>query len=84
MVKKEEKRAMPESAQQIARAIKGLMAERRVTQQQIADAIGRTQGYVSERANGLDAWNTLELEVIARRLGFADAFALLAEVAKRR
>lgn len=52
---------MPEATRQIARAIKGLMAERGVTQQQIAHAIDRTQGYVSERANGLDAWNTAEL-----------------------
>ncbi len=75
---------MPEAARQIARAIKGLMAEKGVTQQQIADAIKRTQGYVSERANGLDAWNTAELEQIAKRLGFADAFDLMAAVAKRR
>lgn len=76
---------MPEATRQIARAIKGLMAERGVTQQQqIAHAIDRTQGYVSERANGLDAWNTAELELIAKRLGFADAFDLLAEVTRRR
>lgn len=84
MVKRDEKRPMPEATRQIARAIKGLMAERGVTQQQIANAIDRTQGYVSERANGLDAWNTAELELIAKRLGFADAFDLLAEVTRRR
>lgn len=75
---------MPEATRQIARAIKGLMAEKGVTQLQIAAAIDRTQGYVSERANGLDAWDTAELELIARRLGFGDAFDLMAEVARRR
>lgn len=84
VVKKQEKRAMPESAREIARAIKGLMAEKNVTQIQIAEVIERTQGYVSERVNGIDAWNTAELERVARRLGFVDAFELLAEVQKRR
>lgn len=75
---------MPESTREIARAIKGLMAERGVTQKQLAEAIERTQGYVSERVNGIDAWNTAELERVARRMGFPDAFELFAEVQKRR
>lgn len=75
---------MPKSAVVIAHAIRGLMAERGVTQSQMAAAIGRSQGYVSERVSGVDAWNTMELEQVAGRLGFTDAFDLLAEVQKRR
>ena len=84
MVKKDAKRAMPPSALVIAQSIKGLMAERGVTQKQVAAVIGRTQGHVSERVSGVDAWNTLELEQVADVLGFTDAFALLAEIQKRR
>lgn len=75
---------MPPVAVFIATAIKGLMAERGVTQTAMASRLGRTQGYVSERVNGVDAFNTTELEEIAHILGFGDAFSLLAEIQKRR
>jgi hypothetical protein len=89
MVKKYTKIPLPESARRIAVAIKGLMAERDVTQQELARVVGdpvrgaRAQSYISTRVNGLDAWDSRELELIAVRLGFADAFDLIDEARRR-
>lgn len=75
---------MPDSAQQIARAIRGLLAEQGLSQTTVGKRIGRTQGYVSERVSGIDAWNTMELEQLAQMLGFRDAFDLLSMIEKRK
>lgn len=74
---------MPASTRRIAVAIKGLMAEQRVTQTQLGDALGRRQSYVSDRLTPKDAFSTWELEQIASVLGFNDAFELLDEVRRR-
>lgn len=59
------------------------MAEEGVTQMKIAEAIGRSQAYVSERVNGLDAWNTHELSVLSELLHYESPFELLGEVVSR-
>lgn len=83
MVKKVDKREVPEFTRLVARTIKGMMAERGVTQSQVAEAIGRTQGYVSERVNGLDSWNTAEIEALAHIFGISGGMELMMEIGRR-
>lgn len=83
MVIRKDKREVPEFTRQVALAVKGLMAERGLTQTQVGNALSRSQAYVSERVNGADAWSTADLDKVARMLGFRDGFDLLDEVKKR-
>lgn len=59
------------------------MAEMGVTQMKVATLLGRSQAYVSERVNGLDAWNVNELSVIAPKLGYSDVFEMMADMQVR-
>ncbi len=83
MVTKEEKSKVSQFTRDIARIIKGRMAEEGVTQTQIALAISRSQAYVSERVNGLDAWNTHELSVLSDLLGYEDTFQMMRDLGVR-
>lgn len=68
---------------ELAAKVRGLVAETDgVNQTKIADAIGKSQGYVSPRMNGKEAWTTWELDIIAGLLGMS-APEFLAEVMKR-
>ena len=67
----------------IAPIIKGLMREHGVTQTRLAAILDRSQAYVSERASGKEAWNTDELEVLARQFGLSNGFELLRVVDHR-
>lgn len=66
----------------ISAEVKGLMASKRITQRQFADAIGRNQGYISERVNGLKAFSIDELDIFAN-LANLDSSALLILLARR-
>lgn len=56
-------------AQRIAGNVRAELARTRVQQQQIADALGENQQYVSRRITGLVAWRVDELAVVANILG---------------
>jgi hypothetical protein len=56
------------------------MAESGVTQTKMATLLGRSQAYVSERVNGLDAWNVNELSIIAPKLGYHDVFEMMRDM----
>lgn len=66
--------------QDLARVIRGRMAESGVTQTKMATLLGRSQAYVSERVNGLDAWNVNELSIIAPKLGYHDVFEMMRDM----
>lgn len=88
MAKRDERTPLGPTALRIAAAVRGLMAERGLTQHDmrrvVADHRGpRSQSYVSERVSGVSAWDTRELELIAERFGFTDTFDLLAEASRR-
>ena len=59
------------------------MAEHGITQKQVAEAIGRTQPYVSDRSRGLDAWNTSELVALAGLMGYGTPWDFFNEVTRR-
>lgn len=83
MVKKMDKAPLPDSAKRIALSMRGLMAERGVTQARVALILGRSPAYVSERFGGLEAWNFAELDMVSEALGFGSVFDLLDEVSHR-
>lgn len=69
MVKKENQRPLGEFSKAVSAEIKGLMATHGVTQSVFAKALGRNQGYVSERVNGLKAFDTDEIDTLAGLIG---------------
>lgn len=69
--------------QDLARIIKGLASENGVTQMQIAQAVGRSQPYISAKMNGRDTWDTYELQKVAELLGYETAFHLIEVVRVR-
>lgn len=52
-----------------AAALREVMERRGVTQTQVAEAIGRTQGYVSERVRGVRAPDTDVIAGVAQAAG---------------
>jgi transcriptional regulator with XRE-family HTH domain len=65
-----------------AREYKGFMAAEGITQSQIADALNRNQGYVSERVSGKRALDTDDVDALAGIAGW-NGRELLIELAKR-
>lgn len=53
-----------------------------LTGQRLAELLGRSAGYVSERRTGKAAWTLDDVDVIAEQLGI-DGLALLRDVAER-
>ena len=82
MVKKEDTRPVGAFSRAVSAEVKGLMASKGITQRQFADAIGRNQGYISERVNGLKAFSIDELDIFADLIN-VDSGALLTLVARR-
>lgn len=71
----------------VADEVRALCARRqpRVTQQDIATALGRSQNYASERIRGEKYWTIEDLDVIAGRLGItAEEIVRNADLARRR
>ena len=62
----------------MARRVRGLLAEHRVTGFELARRTGWSQAYVSRRIRGKVAWRADDLPVIAEALGI-DAADLLPE-----
>lgn len=82
MVKKEDSRPVGAFSRAISAEVKGLMASKGITQKQFADAIGRNQGYISERVNGIKAFSIDELDIFADLIN-VDSATLLTLVARR-
>lgn len=82
VVKNEELRPTSAFTREVARKIRGLVAEQGFTQEQVADELTRTQSYVSVRMQGRTGWTTAELDTIAGMLGMT-GMELLAEVLRR-
>lgn len=49
--------------------VRAEMARRRITQQQVAEALGLKQGSVSKRLNGRVPWDVNEVSTVADLLG---------------
>ena len=56
-------------AQAVAENVRAEMARRRVSQKDLADALGLTQPPISRRFHGLVPFDVAELEIVARVLG---------------
>lgn len=62
----------------IAETTTALLKKHGFTQVKTAAAIGRSQSYVQTRWNGLQAWDTDDLDAIAKKcLGLPNGFALI-------
>ena len=72
-----------EFSRRFSAALQGVMRERRVTVEQVANELDRSRGFVSEHTSGKSAPDTDLLDVIARLAGFRSTPALVAEVARR-
>lgn len=77
MVRKSELHDTSAITKVIAEAIAGAMKDAGVTQNQLADGIGKSQSYVSTRYRGEQAWTTDDIDAIAKVLGLSNGFALL-------
>lgn len=62
----------------LAARVRELIDERGLTQSEVGECIGRAQSYASLRIKGMKSWTIEELDQLARRLGYSDAFALIA------
>lgn len=82
MVKKENQRPVGDFSKAVSLEVKGLMARHGITQTTFANALGRNQGYVSERANGIKAFDTDELDIFAGLIGITGQ-DLLTTVSRR-
>jgi transcriptional regulator with XRE-family HTH domain len=73
---------MNELNAQISAALRTFMGDRDITQQQVADALGRSQGYVSQRTSGR---RDLSVDIIAAvaELAHLTPRALMVELTER-
>lgn len=53
---------------EVARVIRGMLAEQHVTQTKLGTKLGKAQSYVSVRNSGQRPWTTAEMDVIASQL----------------
>jgi hypothetical protein len=67
---------------EVARVIRGLLAENNISGARLAEALNRAPSYVSERQTGQRAWTMTDLDVIADLLR-VEPMILLDEVSRR-
>lgn len=67
---------------EVARVIRGLLAENDISGARLAEALHRAPSYVSERQTGQRAWTMTDLDVIADLLQ-VEPMVLLDEVSRR-
>lgn len=78
VVKKSELPPTSGTTRVISETTASLLKRRGYTQTKTAEAIGRSQSYVQTRWNGIQPWNTEDLEQIATKcLGLPNGFALV-------
>jgi hypothetical protein len=71
-----------EFTSEVARVIRGLLAENNISGARLAEALDRAPSYVSERQTGQRAWTMTDLDVIAELLR-VEPMILLDEVSRR-
>ena len=69
VVKREEIKPLGEFSRAASAEIKGIMAAHGINQTRFAKAIERNQGYISERVNGIKAFNLDEIDALASLIG---------------
>lgn len=62
-----------DAASRTGSRVRGLMAEKRITQDQVAQALGVTQPAIARRLNGSVPFDVNELALVAELLGVADS-----------
>lgn len=66
-------------AKAFAAELNAMMKDAALTGERLAELLGRSTGYVSDRRNGNAAWTTDDIDVIASALG-TDALELMIQV----
>lgn len=74
---------MTEFALAFSAEYKGFMKAHNVSGAQIAEALGRGEGYVSERVNGKRALDTNDIDALASLIPEWDGLALMIELSRR-
>jgi hypothetical protein len=74
---------MTEFALAFAAEYKGFMKAHSVSGAQIAEVLGRGEGYVSERVNGKRALDTNDVDALASLVPEWDGLALMLELSRR-
>lgn len=69
-------------ASRFAAQIRGVLSEHAVQGYQLADRLGRSKGYVSERLSGLRPMDTDMIDAVAELVGM-ETLDLVAEVGRR-
>lgn len=77
MVRNEEMKPIGATATAIAHAVNQIAAEKGITDEQIAQTIGRVKSYVNVRRHARKAWTADELDEIAVLFGMSNAFELI-------
>jgi transcriptional regulator with XRE-family HTH domain len=73
---------MNELNTQVSAALRDFMRERGITQQQVADRLGRSQGYVSHRTTGKQDLS-IDIMYAVAELAHISPRALMVEVTER-
>ncbi|MEV8338481.1 helix-turn-helix transcriptional regulator [Leucobacter sp. NPDC077196] len=82
MANRDSQRAVGAFSKAVSLEVKGLMARHGITQTAFAAALDRNQGYISERVNGIKAFDTDELDIFAGLIGITGQ-DLLTTVSRR-
>ena len=61
----------------VSRGIRAQMAAQKIKQKDLADSLGIQRRALYRRLDGSKPWELDELDVVAKRLGFDDMYALL-------
>lgn len=80
MVRNSELEPMDPASRLICDAIQAIARQHNMTNVHIAKQIGRSPTYVSLRIRGLDAWDTRDINKLAKLFGYPNSFGLLDEV----
>lgn len=80
MVRNSELEPMDPASRLICDAIQAIARQRNMTNAHIAKQIDRSPTYVSLRIRGLDAWDTRDIDKLAKLFGYPNSFGLLDEV----
>lgn len=79
MVRNEQLEPASEAAKAIARFIKEKITQKGYTVEEVAKKLGRAKSYASIRLSGLKTFSIDDLDKIAKMLGYASTFTLIAE-----
>lgn len=80
MVRNSELEPMDPASRLICDAIQAIAKQHNMTNAYIAGQIDRSPTYVSLRIRGLDAWDTRDINKLAKLFGYPNSFGLLDEV----